>query len=98
MNETEITLILLPVILEALGKANRKLWKKNPQYRSWEGPGVVTRMHITLVVSNSHLQNQFSHEGKKQPNNKPEIQPAHSSVSDSLVICNLKLNFKVTLC
>lgn len=29
-NETEITFILLPVILEALGKANRKVWKKNP--------------------------------------------------------------------
>lgn len=30
INETEITFILLPVILEALGKANRKVWKKNP--------------------------------------------------------------------
>lgn len=35
--------------------------------------------------------------GKKQPNNKPEIQPAHSSVSDSLVINNLKLNFNSML-
>lgn len=30
INETEIIFILLPVILEALGKANRKVWKKNP--------------------------------------------------------------------
>lgn len=29
MNETEITFILLPVILEILGKGNRKVWKKN---------------------------------------------------------------------
>lgn len=30
INETKITFILLPVILEVLGKANRKVWKKNP--------------------------------------------------------------------
>lgn len=36
--------------------------------------------------------------GEKKSNNKPEIQPAHSSVTDSLAICNLKLNFKVNLC
>lgn len=30
MNEMEMTFILLPVILEALGKANRMVWKKNP--------------------------------------------------------------------
>lgn len=30
MNDTEMTFILLPVILEALEKANRKVWKKNP--------------------------------------------------------------------
>lgn len=29
-NETEITFILLPVILEALGKAKRTVWKKKP--------------------------------------------------------------------
>lgn len=29
-NETEITFILLPVILEALRKAKRTVWKKNP--------------------------------------------------------------------
>lgn len=30
INEMEMTFILLPVILEALGKANKKVWKKNP--------------------------------------------------------------------
>lgn len=67
-NETEVTFILLPIISEALGKADRRTFSTVP------GQGSVTRKHTTLAVSNSHLQNQ-SFLGEKTTNKQhPQLQ------------------------